>query len=91
MHEDKTGKSKQGENKGHGVSCCHHTSRENGEWGGCRGKERERPVVHHVAPGLVVFTLISCRSLLSFLLFWLAVAVFSVFFWAIHKKKNKKK
>lgn len=73
--EDKTGKSKQGENKGHSVSCCHHTSRENGEWGGGveREGEGETSVVHHLTPGLVVFTLISHLSLSSF-------AVFSFFF-----------
>lgn len=78
LQEDKTGKSKQGESKGHSVSCCLHTSREKGELGGLSG-ERERPVVHRLAPGAVVF-----RSLVAP---WrsLCCCVF-IFFWAIHKQ-----
>lgn len=37
VQEDKTGKSKQGENKDRCVSCCHHTPKKTGESGGiCR-------------------------------------------------------
>lgn len=81
VQEDKTGKSKQGGNKGQCVSCCHHTSRENGE---CRGAVIERPTCGASSCSWIVLCVYINSSLLPIVIF-VSGCVFSSYFWAINK------